>query len=125
MTKDNQNLVQEWIEYSANPKGNENLFWAWESVDDAVHDSPEEAWALILALIEEAPNNAILADVAAGPLENLVVYHSAKFIERIDEMARKSPKFRLCLTGVWCKGSIPEEHYKIIQLYVSTVEKPL
>lgn len=124
-TMDTQPLIRAWIEYHANPKEKTEEFWAWEQVDDAVWNNPEEGWSLILALIKEAPNNSILANVAAGPLEDLIVRHCEQFIDRIEEQARKDPKFRLCLTGVWCEGDIPESLYNRIQLYTSTVAEPL
>lgn len=124
-TSDENLLIQKWIEYHADTKTNSDLFWAWEQVNETVNDSPEEGWPLILALVEAAPNDLILANVAAGPLEDLIVQHSEQFIDRIEVMARQNAKFRKSLTGVWCEGDIPNEIYQRIQHYTATVSESL
>src|SRR5262245_7862582 len=48
-------------------------FWAWEAVNALVRDEPEQAWSMILRLVELSPDDRILANVAAGPLEDLLV----------------------------------------------------
>ena len=50
----------------------------------------EEAWPLVLALIERAPDEAALAFVAAGPLEDLVRDHARRFADRLVEHARRT-----------------------------------
>ena len=118
-------LVQTWIVYHTDTKANSELFWAWEQVNEAVQNSPEEGWPLILALVDSAPNDPILANVAAGPLEDLIVQHGEQFIERIEVMARQNAKFRKSLTGAWCEGDIPNEIYLRLQHYTATVSEPL
>ena len=39
--------------------------------------------------------------LAAGPLEDLLVYHGPGFLEEIDTLSRRSPSFRALLNGVW------------------------
>jgi len=124
-TTDNNLLIQTWIEYHTDTKANSDLFWAWEKVAETVNHSPEEGWPFILALVEAAPNDLILANVAAGPLEDLIVQYSEQFIGRIEVMARQDTKFRKALTGVWCEGDIPNEIYQRIQHYAATVSGPL
>lgn len=121
---DMSSLVKAWIEYHAMPE-KQGDFWAWEAVSEAISERPEEGWNLVLELIREAPDKHILANVAAGPLEDLIVQHSEAFIERIEEMARKDPQFRLALSGVWCEGDIPKELFDRIHFYVSSVLEPL
>jgi hypothetical protein len=54
-----------------------------------------------LALVELAPDDAALAYVAAGPLEDLVREHLERFADRLVEQARRDPRFRDALKGVW------------------------
>jgi len=75
--------------------------WAWEQITDLVFNQPETVWPIALELIRRAPSNRILADMAAGPLEDLIRRHTDEFIDRVEDDARRDPKFRLCLTGVW------------------------
>lgn len=83
--------------------------WADEAVDLLVSTEPEKAWSMILRLVELSPEDYVLARVAAGPLESLLGLHSFAFIDRVEAQARKDPKFRRCLSGVWGWSSIPED----------------
>jgi hypothetical protein len=51
----------------------------------------------------------ILAYVAAGPLEDLLVRHPYAFIDRIESLARNDAHFRRAMSGVWGWNSIPSE----------------
>jgi hypothetical protein len=41
------------------------------------------------------------AVLAAGPLEDLLAYHGSEFIDRVETEARRNPRFRDLLGGVW------------------------
>lgn len=122
---DTPTLVRAWINYHEHPNRQGDLFWAWETVSDTVAQCPEEGWRLILELIQNAPDKLILANIAAGPLEDLIVQHGPIFIDRIEDLARKDPRFRIAVTGVWCEGDIPVDIHARICLYTSSVPDPL
>jgi hypothetical protein len=84
-------------------------FWAYEALDVMVREKPEEAWSIITKLVELSPDDRILANVAAGPLEDLLNLQPYAFIERIEERARSDAKFRRCVSGVWGWSSIPND----------------
>jgi len=73
--------------------------WLTELLDAPERD--EEAWSAIVRLIEVAPNQQGLFDVAAGPLEDALQFHTDRFGERILGKAIADPRFRLALNGVW------------------------
>ncbi len=79
---------------------------ARDEVYDLIHNDPEKSWEVTLELIEQCQKDEELADVAAGPLEDLLNYHGPDFIDRVLERARKKKKFRRCLTGVWIGGEV-------------------
>ena len=116
-------LVDDWIDYcAAGSKASDPLFAAWERVDELVRRDPESGWSLVLELIAAAADDRILANVAAGPLEDLLSRDPDRFIERIELEARRDPKFRRCLTGVW---GIPQRIKDRVAKYTSTIENPL
>jgi hypothetical protein len=116
-------LVDDWIGYcAAGSKASDPRFAAWESVDDLVRRDPESGWSLVLELIAAAADDQILANVAAGPLEDLLSGDPDGFIERVELEARRDPRFRRCLTGVW---GIPQRIKDRVAKYTSTVENPL
>lgn len=61
----------------------------------------EHAWPVLLTLVNRAPDDRALADVAAGPLEDIVVYQGARFGDRILAEAKTSARFREALRSVW------------------------
>lgn len=87
--------------YLANYSGDQSAFWAFEEVCELVSDDPERLWLITLQLIEQAPDDAALAYVAAGPLEDILALHGPTFIERVEDLARSDSRFLLALSGVW------------------------
>ena len=91
---------------------------AVDAVEDLVRRDPDAAWAVVVELISRADDDAILAYIAAGPLENLVVLHGTQVIGRIEAHAAADSRFRRALTGIWVEGDVPEEISKRLELIV-------
>jgi hypothetical protein len=74
----------------------------WMSAAIHFRDGPadEEVWAVVLALVDAAPDDAALGHVAAGPLEDLAWYHAEQFGDRLVEKTRADPKFRTAMAGI-------------------------
>ena len=118
-----QPVVADWIRYhSENRKPSDPLFAAWTEVDNVVRSDPERGWALTLELIEAAPDDRVLANVAAGPLEDLLSRSPDQFVDRAELCALQDSKFRRCLTGVW---GLPPAIQERLAKYTSTVKDPL
>lgn len=64
------------------------------------HD-PDAAWVVTRELVQQASGGEELAYVAAGPLEELLRLHGARFAQEVITEARRDRKFRRALTGVW------------------------
>jgi hypothetical protein len=63
---------------------------------------PDEQWTFILELIAAAPDDDdVLAHIAAGPVEGLLGRHGPAVIDRVEDLADRSAKFRRILRGVW------------------------
>ena len=117
-----QELAGDWIRYHAeHRKSSDPLFVACSELDDLIHSAPEEAWTVTLELVAAAPDDRVLANVAAGPLEDLLT-KSDRFIDRAEIQAQRDPKFRRCLTGVWGLAATARER---LAKYVSTIKDPL
>lgn len=76
-------------------------FWAYERMSNLCTETPETCWQLIHAIREIDDSDTILSNLAAGPLEELLVAHGEYFIERIEHLANKDEKFRKLLGVVW------------------------
>jgi hypothetical protein len=117
-----QDIVADWIRcHAEDRKPSDPLFVACSELDDLIDSAPEEAWILTLELIESAPDDRVLANVAAGPLEDLLT-KSDEFLDRAEIQARRDSKFRRCLTGVW---GLPATARDRLSKYISTIKNPL
>lgn len=86
-------------------------FDANEELNELVTEEPERAWPLICEIIRRISlkDEDILAYVAAGPLEDLLVRHPQAFIERIETLAQNDAHFRRAVSGVWGWTRIPAD----------------
>jgi hypothetical protein len=110
-------LASSWVAYWRSEEGSaerEALSWVTEREWDLVRESPEEAWSLILAVLQQDSSPQILEVLAAGPLEDLLAKHGAAFIQRVERQARADRKFALLLGGVW-RNSMSEEVWSRVQ----------
>ncbi|WP_158884361.1 DUF6869 domain-containing protein [Rhodanobacter sp. L36] len=55
----------------------------------------------VLERIDCSSPNRLLAVLAAGPLEDLLVANGHIVIDRVEVLARRDPAFRLLLNGIW------------------------
>jgi hypothetical protein len=103
-----EKLADGWIALQRAPKQErDDLFWAFETLDALLDGDPESAWRVIDLIWRRDQSDFMLAHLAAGPVEDMLVRHGAAFIERIYETARKEPVFRKMLGAVW-RNSITE-----------------
>ena len=118
MDEEQKKLVDAWIKMHAaynsdDPKHHgpdyEANFWAFETLDDMVRHEPGKAWPIILAIRSATDDDRILANLAAGPLEDILARHGEKFIDRVETLARQDEKFLYILTGVWSRSSMSKE----------------
>jgi hypothetical protein len=78
-----------------------DVWAAWDAVSDQIQAGGPGALELVVALIEAAPDSQSVANVAAGPLEDLVHEHGDDLVEQLETLARQSPAFAAALHGVW------------------------
>jgi hypothetical protein len=116
-------LIEDWVRCQEEGAGAPaSRFAAWEKVEELVHTDPEVGWSIVLRLVEESPDDLVLSNVAAGPLEDLLVKHGDAILDRVEEQARRDPKFRRCLTGVW---GLPSAIRDRLAKYIASVPNPL
>jgi hypothetical protein len=75
----------------------------------ALFDHPEDAWKVITAIRKVDSSDVILANLAAGPLEDLLAKHGEQFIDQVERLARRDEEFRYILTGVWGQNRMRKE----------------
>ena len=75
---------------------------------DVCTEEPEVAWLAILQILRRGLTEEQKEWLAAGPLETLLSWHGATFIDRVELEARSSPSFNHLLGGVWRQGMSEE-----------------
>lgn len=99
---------------SETPEHEEN-WWAIEQVMDwSLKRETEWLWQFILIIYQREVSEKILAVLAAGPLEDLLVYDGTNFIDRVERLAKEDKKFNWLLGGVW-RRSMKDEVWKRVQ----------
>nr|WP_315475875.1 hypothetical protein [uncultured Undibacterium sp.] len=102
---DHTELVTTWIEHHKiareKTQSSDSTFWAWENLDSLCAKKPEEAFTIILEILATDNSDAIIANLAAGPLEDLLARHGQSVIDRVEQQARRDPVFRNLIGGVW------------------------
>lgn len=83
-------------------------FGGEHSMFDYCTEVPEVAWAAILEILKRDLTDDQRALLAGGPLETLLAWHGAAFIEREEQEARRNAAFKALLGGVW-RQDMPQE----------------
>ncbi len=82
-------------------KGEES-WWAWEEVEERVRLHPEDSIEVLTYLADTAPDDAALAYLGAGPIEDLVCYGGSDVvIDRVEGAAVRNGNFRKALRCAW------------------------
>ncbi|MCU0784544.1 MAG: hypothetical protein MUF81_10990 [Verrucomicrobia bacterium] len=81
---------------------------------DASTEEPDIAWQAILEILKRELTDDQRAFLAAGLMEDLLVWHGAAFIIRVEEEAKVNPRFNHLLGGVW-RREMPKEIWERIE----------
>lgn len=81
---------------------------------DASTEEPEIAWQAILEILKRELTDDQRALLAAGLMEDLLVWHGAAFIERVEDEAKANSRFNYLLGGMW-RREMPREIWERIE----------
>ena len=82
-------------------------------------------WKFILKTYKRNLSEQTLADLAAGPLEDLIADFGAQYIEQIEDLARKDARFNHLLGGVWQRGGPKDIWARVVHVRKGAVKLPL
>lgn len=101
-------LISAWIAFAESdkrPSDHDATGWAESAVSDWRYDEKHEAvWEFIIRSFEREMSDRALAFLASGAVEDLLADFGEIYIDRIEELARKNPRFNYLLGGVWKNG---------------------
>jgi hypothetical protein len=81
--------------------------WLTEMLNYGPPDGPDQAWPIVLALVNRAPDEQTLTFIGASALEDLVNNAGAQFAHRIRDRAASDSRFRRALCDVWYHADAP------------------
>ncbi|HMO80997.1 MAG TPA: hypothetical protein PKD24_09410 [Pyrinomonadaceae bacterium] len=100
-----ESFIAAWIAAEESGKRRSDDDPEWWAVDAALEwlfdDLHEQLWEFILRIFERKMSDRVFASLAAGPLEDLLGSFGDLYIDRVEELARKNPRFNHLLGGVW------------------------
>lgn len=89
-------------------------FWAYSDLCDFCEKDPELCFEMIEQIRSIDHSDIILSNLAAGPLEDLLVNHGELFIDRIEKIAVSDSQMRKLLGAVW-KNSMSDSVWERIK----------
>jgi hypothetical protein len=104
-------LVAAWI---AHHRSQRDEFWAFELLTNLTSRDPEAAWHIILEILRRDQSDRVCENLAAGPLEDLLVKHGPEFIAKVEARAAEDVAFRQLLGGVW-RNVMQEEVWRRLE----------
>ena len=113
-------LADMWIEYHR--ANDDDLFSAVKKVDYLVANNAEKAWQMILAILKKDSSEAIMSNLGAGPLEELLVQQGDKVIDRVEAKTAQDPDFAQLIMEVW-QNAMPEDIWVRVQALQSRSAK--
>ena len=102
-------IAETWIELYRRPENSterEERFWSHDRLWELIQDDPEAAWNIIQIISREG-SDLIRSNLATGPLEDLLVAHGDRFIDRVEALAERDARFRKLLGATW-QNSMPD-----------------
>jgi hypothetical protein len=85
----------------------DDWFWAWERVQEVVHETGAGALPLLVLLCDAAPDNGV-GLVGAGPIEALLWEYGASVVDAVIGAARANPGFARELSMIYPPRNLSE-----------------
>jgi hypothetical protein len=97
-------IVKSWIRMQLAENGSEEYereFWSFEKLSNYCRKEPRCAWEIVVGIYESTSNDVVLSNLAAGPLEDLLVYHGSLALPWVADYCVRQPSFGEVLQMVW------------------------
>jgi hypothetical protein len=104
-------IAQSWVRMQRaerNSPAYEAEFWSFEAIWEFCRNRPEDAWKAIVEIYGSEPEDIVLANLAAGPVEDLLVYHGSVALPWMAACCAAQPGFAKVLQMVW-RNAMPDE----------------
>src|SRR4051812_29100223 len=93
MMQTNSEVAVAWVvncrdatEHGSESDEADDTFWAYQALDKLCASDPDRALDIILLILESSPPTRVLDNLAAGPLEDLLVRNGTKVLDRVERL---------------------------------------
>lgn len=107
ISQERDRLAKTWIyaqKLGVGTFGYDRHSWAVDQLVDLAFHQPNHLWDLILRILEVDCSEKIVKAIGEGPLEDLMVQHGEAFIDKVEQLAAKSPAFKAAMQNVWIEA---------------------
>lgn len=132
MTTREQEVASTWIEncrkairFGSASKEAEDTFWAYSELDRLCSEDPSQALAVILKILHMQPEERVLHNLSAGPLEDLLRRNGPKVIATIEHLADTDSAFLYLIGSVWPDRMADEVEQRIRPLIKRSSSVPV
>lgn len=107
---DRARLIEGWLGWV---NGDGSKLWAFVEFVKLADTEPNTALDLILEIAARHPEEKVLGQLEAGPLERLLTTNGRSMIDRIETVSTKHPVLRELLNGVY-RIDVPQDVWERI-----------
>lgn len=125
MEKSLDELTKSWIRFhdvEGNLGEHDPDFWSFDCLSDWCDVRPDYAWDAIIKIYSTRPSEKVLSNLAAGPIEDLIVHHGQIVLGWIDQYCNHDANFVKVLQMVWrnaIEADVWAELTRLIKKYSS------
>ena len=122
MPLDPQIVARYWlINWDSTTSDHEKALNSWvdEALYTAMQNDADYAFEIIEAINEQDASQSQIEVFAAGPVEDLLVYHGETIIHKVVALATRDDNFARVLGGVW-KRDMSDSVWEIVLRYRNT-----
>ena len=126
--KGNKEIAEAWltncrsaIAYGSDSVQADGSFWAYEELDKLCSTDPGRAVEIVRLIAQQWPEDRVMFNLAAGPLEDLLVRHGPEVIDQIEKLANDFDYFLFLVSGVWVDRMSPDTQARVVRL-IETVD---
>lgn len=105
MDEDIASIANGWILEHSSPnidlQNDDKKHLYYDKLADFISNDPKRAIDIVVTMLELTVDDAVISNIAAGPLEDLISRNGPALIDRIENEARQNRKLRYALRGVW------------------------
>jgi hypothetical protein len=98
----------------------DKTFWAYQTLDDLCLKEPIRALKIVREIFEMNPEERVISNLSAGPLEDILVRHGVELMPYLKQCLRENKELSTLLEGVWINGMDTE-----VQLALEEIIKPM